>query len=1225
MKKLLYYLLPVVIIATFSPDASALWLPGYSSFPQYFNPDYDIEIEYLPNSGCLITINFPGLETVADGSTSQLAFLGDSPDGKAPAISGFLVYPENASCNVQIIENSHEQHVLSLDLFEYPEFMSSFVPIIKSESGAVSIGDPGIMRGAHLLPINFKPYEYIESTNEILVTSRIVIEITFDGGITPPALSVRFSDLLDELAWNYSPGSTDEFIPSSYIIITPDEFVEELQPLADWKNKKGVDTEIVRFSDIGATSTNEQIIKDYLSTLYQTPESPEYVLLVGDETQFPVHYVYTPDPPTIFSWYSYAGNYTNDNYFACLDGDDYFPDVFVGRFVAGNSTSILKLVNKIVSYEKTPYLAELDWYDRGLVCSDMTEPTQRTTKLQVREWMLDEGGFTQVDTIFGDGGVVQFMSNVNSGRSFVNYRGTGWDSGWSGVQVYTSTLAGLTNVHKFPVVTGIGCGVAKYDGNFVCFGEVWMNSGSPNNPTGAVAFFGPTWNTHTYYNDALDEGIYSALWQDSIRTMAPALVAGKMSVQAEFAPYIAVYESVEEVVRTLFGQYTLFSDPELLTRASVPRTLTVTRTDSIFLGPAEVDVSVADQAGTPLEGIQVALYSQIENEIYVDATSPDGTVSFNVNLEMMPNKLYLTVTGVDVNPFLDSVLVYSNEAYVAHFEYEFTEDPPGDGLLAPGEEIILSERIKNFGAQPANDVHGILSCDYPGAVITEDSAYFGDIIPGGSQWGETGYRFTAPQVIDDQYLAMDMNVAAEEGEWVSQIYLDVYQPNINFDLSTLYPGPDGLLERGGEAFIEVYITNTGNLPAANLIGTLTSLDPEAVIIDGEFHFDSLYVNESKNNEEEPFVFAVSGLCPYDFLAHFNLNISGDQGTFQYDRDFEFEYLIGDPTSSDPATDVQNLYYAYESRDANYSQSPDYNWTEISPALGGAGTLIEFDQASEIVRLDLPFDFVYYGDNFNQITVSADGFITGDPIEATVTPLWSFIHPEGVEGTVAPMWHDFAPDGGTDGDASYYFDQNNGSFRIEYRNWPHAGIPGNRETFQIILYDQNARPTPTGDTEIEFQFASTEPFSQFTSHCGIENPDETDGIAIYQMYALYPPTSWPPLPNTAIKFTTVLPNYVGVDDEPAVVSLIPSTMYLEQNYPNPFNPLTTVNFGLPEDAEVKLAVYNILGRNVATLQDGYLKAGVHSAKWNAGGNSSGIYFIRLESGGYAYTVKSILMK
>ena len=939
MKKLLSILLPVVLMASFSPDASAVWLSGASSIPQEFIPESDIIVEKLSNSSCIITINIPGLESVLNNFGNELVFPGNSPSGRAETVSSFLVYPQNSICEVQILDYEYQSHQVNITLAQLPGFSSSLVPLTECESGAVSIGDPGIMRGVSLIPINFKPF-IIESDGDIVnVTSVIRIQVTFTGGVPPVALSPGFSELIDEISWNYSPAPSDEFIPSSYIVIAPDEFTTEVQPFVDWKNQKGLRTDLVKFSDIGATSTNESIIKDYLTTLYQSSDAPEYVLLVGDESQFPVHYVYTPDPTTPFSSYSYPGYYTNDNYFACLEGEDYLPDVFLGRFVASNTTEVMKLANKIISYEKYPNMLELDWYDRGMVCSDLTEPTQRTTKLQIRDWMLEDGGFTVVDTIFGQGYISSFFTNVNSGRSFINYRGTGWDIGWSGIAVYAPNLSALTNVFKFPIVTGIGCGVAKFDGSNECFGEVWMNAGTYNNPMGAAAFIGPTWNTHTYYNDALDEGIYSAFIHDSVRTVSPALLAGKMHVQAEFGPYIPVYESVEEIVRTLFGQYIIFSDPELSARASIPRTLNVTRTDSIFLGTSTVDVAVTDESGVPVEGLQVALYSQTEDEIYVDQTAANGEISFDVDLEVMPNNFYITVTGIDVNTHIDSILVYANDAYVAHYEYDFIENPPGDGLLAPGEEIILSERAKNFGAQAAHNVSGIITCEYPGTVVTQDSAHFGDMVAGGSEWGDEDYLFTAPQEIDEEYLVIDLNIRADEGDWTSSIYFEVHQPNIILEFTTLDPGPTSILERGGEAFIEVTITNNGNLPAANLTGTLTSLDPEAVIVDGEFLFDSLYVNETRDNEEDPFVFVVSGLCPYDFPAHFNLQISGGQGTFYYERDFQFEYEICDPSSYDPSPDVQNIYYGYESRDINYAQSPDFDWVEISPALGGPGTII----------------------------------------------------------------------------------------------------------------------------------------------------------------------------------------------------------------------------------------------------------------------------------------------
>jgi len=89
--------------------------------------------------------------------------------------------------------------------------------------------------------------------------------------------------------------------------------------------------------------------------------------------------------------------------------------------------------------------------------------------------------------------------------------------------------------------------------------------------------------------------------------------------------------------------------------------------------------------------------------------------------------------------------------------------------------------------------------------------------------------------------------------------------------------------------------------------------------------------------------------------------------------------------------------------------------------------------------------------------------------------------------------------------------------------------------------------------------------------------------------------------------------------------LPERFALEQNYPNPFNPATTINFALPKASNVKLAIYNVLGQKVATLVDGQLNAGAHVFKFNAGSLASGVYFYRLEAGGYTANKKMLLLK
>ncbi len=88
---------------------------------------------------------------------------------------------------------------------------------------------------------------------------------------------------------------------------------------------------------------------------------------------------------------------------------------------------------------------------------------------------------------------------------------------------------------------------------------------------------------------------------------------------------------------------------------------------------------------------------------------------------------------------------------------------------------------------------------------------------------------------------------------------------------------------------------------------------------------------------------------------------------------------------------------------------------------------------------------------------------------------------------------------------------------------------------------------------------------------------------------------------------------------------PTSFALEQNYPNPFNPSTTIRYQLPRTSEVRLSVYDMLGREVSRLLDTRVEAGVHEATFYATGLSSGVYFYTLRTGGYAATKKLLLLR
>ena len=93
----------------------------------------------------------------------------------------------------------------------------------------------------------------------------------------------------------------------------------------------------------------------------------------------------------------------------------------------------------------------------------------------------------------------------------------------------------------------------------------------------------------------------------------------------------------------------------------------------------------------------------------------------------------------------------------------------------------------------------------------------------------------------------------------------------------------------------------------------------------------------------------------------------------------------------------------------------------------------------------------------------------------------------------------------------------------------------------------------------------------------------------------------------------------------ISSEIPKGFTLSQNYPNPFNPSTRIKFEIPANSFIKLAVYDIMGREVATLVNSQLNAGVYEYAFDAQNLSTGVYFYKLVTEGMSETKKMLLVK
>ncbi|MBZ0263710.1 T9SS type A sorting domain-containing protein [bacterium] len=158
------------------------------------------------------------------------------------------------------------------------------------------------------------------------------------------------------------------------------------------------------------------------------------------------------------------------------------------------------------------------------------------------------------------------------------------------------------------------------------------------------------------------------------------------------------------------------------------------------------------------------------------------------------------------------------------------------------------------------------------------------------------------------------------------------------------------------------------------------------------------------------------------------------------------------------------------------------------------------------------------------------------------------------------------------------------------------------------------------TDVEFPF--------------VVNPMSMDSLAI-----MWTPTEEGPIGGQGTVAALVYHNDINLDS-PFIVRLhgnaevsvreiadsgIPSEFFLNQNFPNPFNPVTGIRFGLKEQGNVTLNVFDVLGRQVATLVNEQLNAGVHEATFDASLLPSGIYYYAIEVNGFTSMKKMVLMK
>ncbi len=1112
------------------------------------------------------------------------------------------------------------------------------IPENTAQVPRVELGQVGILGGVRLLPVTVKPVTYTNGQNTCAVLDVATIRIDIDGqqGQNPlPTVRTAYSEAWRSvyqavvMNWQDIPNLMVRE-PSHILMIVPDPFLSFIQEYIVWKQQLGFIVTVVSESEIDDDNVGTQLRNRITSELDQSSPKIDYVILVGDENTVPAHLQRTEDPMSRFSDFSYPGDFTNEGYFTEVVGTDPFPDVFLGRWVVNNQSEARSIALRTIQHEKNTFASDSTRFERCAVSADNSVPSQQITIAYAREMMLQKG-FEQVDTVWAsDNGTAQQLINlVDDGVTFVNHRGSGWNQGWAGINFYYWTVPEISNSGKLCIVTGIGCGVAKFDApDAQCFGEQWMLHGSPTNPQGAVGFIGPCWNTHTVYNDNLDTCLYRAILTYNIDNLMPALVAGKMFTWALFADF-QNEDGVNQVATVMMRQYLGLCDPSLKLFTDTPERLPVTLPSAIPAGPFSFPVTIADGFASDVDSISISFRTETGNQLSYAIPARPGMWYLPVDFAF-DDSVVATIDGHNLLARQVGITVAPSGVYLIHQGTSFSDaSGNNDGHIQPGETITLIDTVRNIGSDAAFEVVGSLSTSSDNVSITAQQSQYGDVGSNEMFVGSPQYSLTVSPDFRGSNMAMEIAYEAAGVESRSDLFfLTVYTPELETSDLSVADGDDGFIERLESAGLVFTITNTGNetlIPSALQLQTTSDF---VVIEDGTAQIPAIAPGSSYTLPEDAVRVSGAWNAPTGTQVTVNALITAQMPTYAFSRSLALPLVLGQIGQADPMTGSDNTYYMYDDLDVAYDRVAVYDWFEISPTLDGPGTIIEFTQSQQTFAVPVPFSYGYFGESFNSLSVSTDGWVS--PGNSQSTSYDNHVLPYSndlVSGMIAVLWNDLWYFFGDTGDISYYYDSAGDRFIVEWHEVTDWGTGTRPNTFQVQLLNPATHPTPTGDAEwlMLYQDLTMHPTAALGATIGYETFDELYGATFYHNN-VEPPTSAPLANGRAIRLTTAPPT---ITDTPEVVE-VPKTFTLFQNYPNPFNPETTIEYALAARANVKLEVFDVLGRSVITLAEGKRDAGIHRLQWNGKSNSgvsvpSGIYFYRLVTPEIVQTRRMLLMR
>ena len=816
----------------------------------------------------------------------------------------------------------------------------------------VFMRNPYIVRTVRGQAIVFQPIQYNPIQRTLRVYTHIKVNIQQNGmsQINPltrrPAKggSREFENIYAEHFLNYSTNNRYELLGEQgpMLVVCYGEFMQAMQPFVEWKNYKGIPTEMVDVADIGGSDE----IEAFVETKYYD-DGIAFVLLVGDIAQI-------PSP----RYSDGAGsNSPADPSYGFVAGSDYYPEIIIGRFSAENTSHVETMINRTIEYEMDPD-PTADWYKKGSgFASDEGPGDDGEIDYEHLDNIRDDLlGFTyiEVDQIYDPSGTVEDgEAALNEGRSIINYTGHGSNGSWgNGCPMNQTDVNGLVNMGMYPFIWSVAC----VNGEFhigTCFAETWLRAtGTDGVPTGAIAVLMSTinqsWSPPMDGQDEMNDILVESYENNIKRTYGGLSMNGVMHMADSYGT-----AGEEEIL-----YWTIFGDPSVVVRTDTPTDMTVSHNDVMIIGAEEFSI----ETGMAAALVAVSRDGELLASTYTDATG-GTTLEFEPPLEI-PGPVDLVVTAFNKMPYETTVNVIAPDgAYM--LMGNIAVNGGTDQILDYGEAGSLYTTFENVGQDSSGDLTFTLIHE-AGMVTLNSNIIQNGSIAAGAEVTIGPFEFQVSWNVDDGGLIPFIIQATDNIEtWEYELNIPVEAPDYNLISVDFLDLGNGTLDPGETTTMQLVLTNVGHSPVSYPTFEATTSDPNIIL--GAVESDNAYLWEIDGQVTITIEVAAVDDAPVGHTALLGI-IIGSGGT-NYENVFPVPITLG------------LLIEDFESgsfTSFDWIQGGDAEWTIDSDSYSGnysakSGT-ISHNQTSE---LSIELNILYEGETSFWAKASSEQSGTGN--------------------------------------------------------------------------------------------------------------------------------------------------------------------------------------------------------------------------------------------------------